>query len=100
MSSRARILVVDDDARHAESVQALLDANGYDVVCETDPERALPIARGGAIDVLLLDLNMPRLSGVEFLEALGEHASGLKTIVLSGATRIADFKDEDEADRD
>src|SRR5262245_15187541 len=90
MSARARILVVDDNARHAESVQALLDAHGYDVVCETDPERALPIARDGAIDVLLLDLNMPRLSGVEFLEALGEHASTLKTIVLSGATRVAD----------
>jgi PAS domain S-box-containing protein len=90
MSARARILVVDDDAGHAQSVQALLDAHGYDVVCETHPERALPIARDGAFDVLLLDLNMPRLSGVEFLEALGERASALKTIVLSGATRVAD----------
>jgi PAS domain S-box-containing protein len=90
MTVAARILVVDDDARHAESVCALLEAHGYHVVAETDPVHALPIARSGGFDVLLLDLNMPRLSGVEFLDALGQDASQLKTIVLSGATRVAD----------
>ena len=89
--SAARILVVDDDARHAQSVRALLLAHGYDVVCETDPRRGLDTVRASPFDVLVLDLNMPGLSGVAFLSALGEGTTRTKTIVLSGETRLNDI---------
>lgn len=84
ISDRSFILVVDDDAAHAESVRQLLMAHQYSVVVETDPVVALRRAQSDPPAILVLDLNMPGMTGVELLEALVQVNRSTKAIVVSG----------------
>jgi PAS domain S-box-containing protein len=84
ISDRSFILVVDDDAAHAESVRQLLMAHQHTVVVETDPAVALRRAQSDPPAVLVLDLNMPGMTGVELLEALVQVNRSTKAIVVSG----------------
>ena len=65
INDRSFILVVDDDAAHAESVRQLLMAHQYSVEVETDPVVALRRAQSDPPAILVLDLNMPGMTGVE-----------------------------------
>jgi PAS domain S-box-containing protein len=86
--STAQVLVVDDDARHAASVRELLSAHGYSVEFEVEGAQGLRRVKADSIDVLILDLDMPNMSGIDVLQALGADASSLKTIVVSGESHI------------
>lgn len=86
--SNTQLLVVDDDARYAQSVCELLRLDGHSVVCEVDGVRALQRISVGDIAVLILDLDMPGVSGIDVLRAMQSRMSGLKTIVVSGSADI------------
>ena len=86
--STAQVLVVDDDARHAASVRELLSAHGYSVEFEVEGAQGLRRAKADSIDVLILDLDMPNMSGIDVLQALGADGSSLKTIVVSGESHV------------
>lgn len=60
-----RILCVDDDARNRRLLDALLVPAGYEVIAADSGERALEILRTQAIDLVLLDLMMPGMDGIE-----------------------------------
>jgi hypothetical protein len=64
-----RVLVVDDDPQILRMVARVL-SDECEVVIAADPERALALARGSHFDLVLLDLVMPRMNGVEVLSAL------------------------------
>jgi PAS domain S-box-containing protein len=83
-----QILVIDDDLRHATSVGHLLDSRSYDLTIATDPEAGLERLQRTHVDVLLLDLNMPGLSGIDILKRAQPAARGIKTIVISGETDV------------
>jgi len=59
----ARILVVDDVPENVRLLEAVLEANGYDVVSATDGRGALELATSAAPDLVLLDVMMPELDG-------------------------------------
>jgi PAS domain S-box-containing protein len=84
-----KILVIDDDMRHATSVSALLASSSYEVAIETDAEAGLARLQQDEADILLLDLNMPNLSGVEVLKQAQPARRGVKTIVLSGEQDVS-----------
>ena len=86
--STAQVLVVDDDARHAASVRELLSAHGYSVEFEVEGAQGLRRIKADSIDVLILDLDMPNMSGIDVLQALGADGNGLKTIVVSGESHV------------
>ena len=65
-----RILVVDDEAAIRETVGYALRGEGYEVSDAADGEEALEAARGNGFDVLILDLMLPKLSGVEVCRRL------------------------------
>ena len=69
MSPR-HLLVVDDDEAFCLLVDAMLTARGYGVVTLTDARRALDLLRDGDFDVVLLDLVMPELDGLELLRRI------------------------------
>ncbi|MEW5848450.1 MAG: sigma-54 dependent transcriptional regulator [Myxococcota bacterium] len=73
-TTKARVLVVDDETGHAESLQKILEKEGYEVRTAGDGAAALELARGFSPQVVLTDLVMPRLSGTELLK-------GVKTVV-------------------
>ena len=60
------ILVADDDPQIARALRAGLEANGYTVFTAADGEEALRLAATNPPDVILLDLVMPRMDGLEF----------------------------------
>jgi CheY-like chemotaxis protein len=60
---QARVLVVDDDVTVLEEVKSLLHEQGYAVECATDGAAAVDRLERGGIDLLLLDIVLPRLSG-------------------------------------
>jgi len=65
-----RILVVDDNATNVKILQTRLASAGYDVVTAVDGEEALVAARETTPDLILLDVMMPRLDGIEVCKRL------------------------------
>ena len=87
--SDPQILVLDDDAGHGASVCDLLTLQRFRVEATTDAASAMQRLRDGQFQILLLDINMPQISGIDVLEFLADHQVNVKTIVLSGETSVA-----------
>jgi two-component system chemotaxis response regulator CheY len=71
----SRILAVDDSASMRNMVRMTLSAAGFDVVQAEDGAVALELARTSPFDLVLADLNMPRMNGVELIRALRAEAT-------------------------
>ncbi len=80
----SRILIIDDDEAVRESVQRILHSAGYTVQTAGSGEQGLELARGGAFDVILSDLRMPGMSGVDLLRHLRELRVDSSFIVMTG----------------
>jgi len=82
-SGHRRVLVVDDDLRARNAVARLLEAEGYDTSMASDGEEATGLLASWRPDLVLTDLNMPRLDGRGLLERVRQEAPGTPVIVLS-----------------
>jgi DNA-binding response OmpR family regulator len=93
MSDAPLILCADDDEDILALVALRLERAGFRVVRATDGERALELARELRPDVAVLDVMMPRLTGVEVIRALrsDESTRGLRTILLSARVQESDI---------
>ena len=70
MKDKSVILVVDDQPKNTELLEAHLVPKGYEVVSAASGEEALKMLSGNQIDLVLLDVMMPRMSGFEVLEKI------------------------------
>jgi CheY-like chemotaxis protein len=88
-----RILVVEDDRFLRRACETSLRQRGYAVSSAGDGEEGLRLARGEPPDLVLLDLLMPKMTGVEVLRALrGDEATrGIRVLVLSNSSRESDM---------
>ena len=94
-----KILVADDDPQLVRALRITLAAHGYDVVAAPDGAAAIALAAQVRPDIVLLDLGMPRLDGVQVIQALrGWTAAPI--IVVSGRTGSADKVDALDAGAD
>jgi len=84
-----RILVVDDEVANARALEATLGAQGYAVVGFTDPTEALDALRRDRFDLLLADLMMPGMSGVELMRAAQAQDPDLIGVIMTGEGSIA-----------
>ncbi|GMR08592.1 MAG: response regulator [Gammaproteobacteria bacterium] len=66
----ASILAVDDSASMRQMVSFTLKDAGYEVTEAADGEEALKIAQGGSFNLVLTDINMPKMNGIELTRAL------------------------------
>ncbi len=85
-----RILVVDDDAPLASFVKKGLEAEHYAVDIAADGEEAQLRAAETEYDLLILDLNLPKVDGLGVLRALRPNKPGLPVIVLTSRTKVED----------
>jgi DNA-binding response OmpR family regulator/HPt (histidine-containing phosphotransfer) domain-containing protein len=88
-----RILVADDEPALRRVLQRLLEQEGYVVETVEDGEEALARLLNPnltPVDLLLLDVHMPRRSGIDVLRALREASSPVRALVLSARVRDAD----------
>ena len=96
-----KIVVVDNDAGFARSVALLLGAHGHDVTTFTCPLEGLSELIRATPDVLLVDLVMPKLSGIELVRALArQHRSPRATILVSAHTDKVESMDLSEEGMD
>lgn len=65
-----RILIAEDDEPLRSSLAELLATDRHQVLEASDGEAALQVLRGGTIDVLVLDLHMPKMNGLELLNSI------------------------------
>ena len=84
----SKILIVDDDRDICEYMELLLSQNGYDVRSLTDPEKALDLIREVGFHVVVLDLMMPGISGMELLADIREYDSDLAVIIFTGHATV------------
>jgi DNA-binding NtrC family response regulator len=64
------ILLIDDDLYFLESLSMNLNLRGYDTRQYTDPRKAFEEYRHGGYDMVITDLNMPGMNGIELLKAI------------------------------
>ena len=82
---KSKILIVEDELALNEAYQMILKAEGYDVYVALDGKEALEITKDVEPDLILLDLRMPNINGIEFLEQYNlksEHPK-VKVVVFS-----------------
>ena len=78
------ILIADDEPGIRSSLQKLLEFEGYRVVLAEDGQRALAILRDRAVDLVLLDIKMPGLDGLEVLSQVHRDQPQLPVVIISG----------------
>jgi DNA-binding response OmpR family regulator len=90
----SRVLVVDDDADIRELVAFKLEQAGFEVEAAADGQLGLDAALANAPDLVLLDLMMPKLSGIEVCRALRDNDSTADTpvILLTAKAQEADVQ--------
>lgn len=85
-----RILFVDDEPCMRDVMAMLLIEEGYEVSTAADGIDALAEIRTGTPDLIITDLNMPRMSGVEFLTVVRRRFPSIPVIAISGAYSSSD----------
>lgn len=70
MINHYRVLVVDDDAAHRTMLNTLVGGWGYEIVEADDGEAAIALVRAEPVDLVLMDIRMVRVSGIEALEQI------------------------------
>jgi DNA-binding NtrC family response regulator len=78
------ILVVDDDKDVCEYLQDFLTADGYSVTCVNDPTQVLDAMREKEYHVAVLDLMMPKISGIDLLGQIRKVDDDIAVIILTG----------------
>lgn len=81
------ILIVDDDEGMVETLSDILTARRYAVTTADSGESALAQVHQRAFDVVLMDIKMPGLNGVEALQAMKQRHPALKVIMMTAFTR-------------
>jgi CheY-like chemotaxis protein len=79
-----RVLVVDDEPSIREAAGAILESQGYEVLTVADGLDGLRALSSSLPDVIISDLNMPRMSGFEFLAIVRKRFPRIATIAMSG----------------
>ena len=80
MHDKPAILIVDDEPRMCDSLKVLLDNEGYVTQIADSGRKALEGLSSGSIDLVLLDIVMPDMSGLEIMDFIREN--GLETLVI------------------
>ena len=82
-----RILVVDDDALVREMLARILVAANHEVTKAADGNEGLHLFDGGAFDLVITDILMPEMEGIETIQELRRRNRETKIIAISGGDR-------------
>src|SRR5690606_6255186 len=79
-----RVLVVDDDPAICEYMQTFLAKDGYEVTTETDPTAVEEEVKRGGYHLVVLDLMMPKMDGIELLTRIRKIDSDIAVVIFTG----------------
>jgi len=91
-----KILVVDDEEHTRLGYTEILKMGGHEVDMAADGEEGLAKASAKDYDLVITDLHMPRMNGVQFIEKLDESNHICKKIVITAFGSYKSFKDTSE----
>ncbi len=84
----ARILLIDDEEAMCRMLEAVMSDHGYAVTCHTKPEEALAAFSPKAFDVVVTDVKMPGIDGLEVLERIHGRSVETPVIMISGHATV------------
>lgn len=87
-NKKHHLLLVDDDIGHRTMLKLNLESLGYKITEASDGDQVLPAVQKKSFDLILLDLKMKRMGGVETLEALSKEHIHIPTIVITAFSSI------------
>lgn len=79
-----KLLIIDDDQNNLDVMRAALEMEGLEIHVQTDPQAALKLIRESRPQIVLLDLIMPGVQGMELLEQIVEIDPGIDVILMTG----------------
>jgi two-component system, OmpR family, copper resistance phosphate regulon response regulator CusR len=85
----ASILIVEDEKKIADTLKAGLVENGYDVQVAYDGETGLKLFSAGKFQMLLIDINLPGINGIEFCKTIRKTDTSAGVIMLTSMKTIA-----------
>ena len=87
------LLLVDDDNAHRTMLKAHLGAEGYEIIEADDGDVAVHLSKEKDIDLVLLDLKMQRMDGLEALAEIHKHKPGLPVIIITAFSSVENAVD-------
>lgn len=93
ITTRAKILIIEDDPAVRFNIASYLKDSGFAVVEEGDGAKGLNLARSIELDLIICDLRMPGLDGLEILRTLQVEIPNLPLVVISGTGVLSDAVD-------
>src|SRR5262245_6110267 len=79
-----RVLIVEDESRLRDLLNRAVRDMGFEITCTGSAEAGLRILEDRAIDILIVDLNLPGMGGMELLEIVHRRWPDLQPIVMTG----------------
>jgi DNA-binding NtrC family response regulator len=84
----SRILVIDDDPSVRDVISRVLEDEGHTVAQASEGKVAMVAFAASRFDLVITDINMPEMDGIEVIMALSERRPGLPIIAISGGGRL------------
>jgi DNA-binding response OmpR family regulator len=81
----SKIMVVDDEPGIRELLSEVLLDNGFDVTSARDGQESLNFLKKGRFDLLITDINMPNLNGIELLKKMKTAGRKEKVVIMTGS---------------
>ncbi|MFH1152524.1 MAG: sigma-54 dependent transcriptional regulator [Pseudomonadota bacterium] len=88
MKDRRKVLVVDDDPGHRTMLKTLMGGWGYSVQVADDGSTGIEAIRGESFDMVLMDMKMLKMSGMEALEKINEYNPSLPVIIMTAYSSV------------
>ncbi|HVP07199.1 MAG TPA: response regulator, partial [Candidatus Acidoferrum sp.] len=78
-----KIVIIDDEQRMCDSLTALLEADGYRAISFQRPSLALEAIRAEKVDLVITDIKMPEMDGLEILRSVKQIDEGIPVILMT-----------------
>jgi two-component system, NtrC family, response regulator HydG len=84
----SRVLIVDDDVNHLKTLQTIIRSWGYQVATEDDGGKAVERVREGPFALILMDVRMARMSGIEALQRIKQYNPAIPILIMTAYSSV------------
>jgi DNA-binding NtrC family response regulator len=93
MNDKQSILLVDDDQEFRKAMKKMFEKSGYDVTVAADGREALDVLSKDVFDLIISDLRMPNLNGMELMEEIKKKKMKVPVIFITAYGEVESYMD-------